>query len=206
MRKIIACVCALSLGVASIAPATGESAAEFFHKDRMYWSKGQKPPADYTPYGGLDFTAVRHDRANASTRTARTQVPAHRQEVANKVAAHARATLGEQWVPTALKLAKIESGFNCRATGPRTRHGNAKGVLQVMPGSARALGYDHRRLHECDYGIAAGIAHMNACLKSGVRTHAQMAKCHVAGVKGWNTRLSRSAERYKAHYVRLAMR
>lgn len=197
MRKITTLVCVLLIGVSSTAPATSESAAEFFYKDRNYWSKGVKPP-ETMPYGVLSF-------APASP-TIVTQVPTHRQAVANKVAQHAAARLGSQWVPTALKLAKIESGFNCRATGPRTRHGNAKGVLQVMPGSARALGYDHRRLHECDYGIAAGIAHMESCLYSGVRTHAQMAKCHVAGTHGWKTRLNRSAERYKARYVRMAMR
>lgn len=128
------------------------------------------------------------------------------QSVAKKVAHQAETRLGAHWVPTALALAKIESGLNCRATGPRTRHGRAKGVLQVMPASARALGYDHRRLHDCDYGIAAGIAHMESCVRAGVRTHTDMAKCHVAGVGGWRTRLNRSAERYKKRYARLTTR
>jgi soluble lytic murein transglycosylase-like protein len=141
-----------------------------------------------------------------ATAASKKRMPADRQAVANKVVAQAEIALGKQWVPTALKLARLESGFNCRAIGPRTRHGNARGVFQVMPGSARALGFDPRRLHECDYGIAAGIAHMKSCLHAGVRTHAQMAKCHVAGVRGWNTRLNRKAERYKARYVRMAMR
>jgi hypothetical protein len=126
--------------------------------------------------------------------------------VADMVAKETTKQIGAQWVSTALKLAKIESGFNCKAIGPRTRHGNARGVLQVMPGSARALGYDPRRLNECQHGIAAGVAHMSACLKSGVRTHAQMASCHVAGTRGWKVRLNARSERYKQKYVRMAAR
>lgn len=137
---------------------------------------------------------------------ARTQSNLRKQAVADMVAAETARQIGAQWIPTALKLAKIESSFNCGAVGPRTRHGNARGVLQVMPGSARALGYDPRRLNECQYGISAGVAHMNACLKSGVRTHAQMAACHVAGTYGWRARLNPRAERYRREYVRLAMR
>lgn len=136
----------------------------------------------------------------------KTQSNLHKQAVADMVAAETAKRLGAQWVPTALKLAKIESSFNCGAVGPRTRHGNARGVLQVMPGSARALGYDPRRLNECQYGIAAGIAHMNACIQSGVRTHAQMASCHVAGVQGWKVRLNARAEKYRRSYIRMAMR
>lgn len=126
--------------------------------------------------------------------------------VADMVARETAKQIGAQWVPTALKLAKLESNFNCKAVGPRTRHGNARGVLQVMPGSARALGYDPRRLNECSHGIAAGVAHMSACLKSGVRTHAQMASCHVAGTHGWKVRLNARSERYKQKYVRMAAR
>ena len=32
--------------------------------------------------------------------------------------------------------------------------------MQVMPGSARAMGFNPRRLNEAAYGIAAGIEHM----------------------------------------------
>lgn len=137
---------------------------------------------------------------------ARTRSNLQKQAVADMVAAETARRLGAQWVPTALKLAKIESSFNCGAVGPRTRYGNARGVLQVMPGSARALGYDPRRLNECQYGIAVGVAHMAACVQSGVRTHAQMASCHVAGVKGWQIRLNARAEKYRREYIRLAMR
>lgn len=120
------------------------------------------------------------------------------------VAAETARRMGAQWVPTALKLAKLESGFNCAAVGPQTRHGRARGVMQVMPGSARSLGYNPARLNECAYGISAGIAHMERCRDAGATTHAQMAACHVSGVGGFNRKLNRRAEMYRQKYVRLA--
>lgn len=152
------------------------------------------------------YVRVRVTPEAPSVQVVRVQTNARRQAVADMVAAETARQIGAQWIPTALKLAKIESSFNCGAVGPRTRHGNARGVLQVMPGSARALGYDPRRLNECGYGISAGVAHMAMCIRSGVRTHAQMASCHVAGVKGWQVRLNPRAERYRREYIRLAMR
>jgi hypothetical protein len=126
--------------------------------------------------------------------------------VQQMIATETTRQIGAQWTPTALRIAKLESGYRCDATGPRTRHGRAKGVFQVMPGTARAIGYNPARLHECGYGIAAGVAHMRACIASGVRTQAQMASCHVAGTHGWKVRLKPRAERYKQKYVRSAAR
>jgi soluble lytic murein transglycosylase-like protein len=134
-------------------------------------------------------------------------IPPGREAVADLVARRAHEKLGAVWVESALKLAKLESSFNCNATGPKTRHGRAKGVLQVMDGSARALGYDPKRMHECDYGIQAGLAHMNMCLKHGVKTNSDMARCHVSGWGNWNRRLSaKGAEKYRQKYTKLVMR
>jgi hypothetical protein len=208
------------VAVTPAAASTDMSHAEYFQRERTgNWTQPLTTEA-FAP------EPVRYVRKRVVTRTkkgkrvvryvrvqvrpdvqvVRTQSNLRKQAVADMVAAETARRLGAQWVPTALKLAKIESSFNCGAVGPRTRHGNARGVLQVMPGSARALGYDPRRLNECQYGIAAGIAHMNACLNSGVRTHAQMASCHVSGVKGWKVRLNNRSEKYRREYVRLAMR
>lgn len=165
------------------------TASEFFARDRSQNWTGPLVNVVSSPYG----TLPRH-------------MPAKKQEVARIVAREAQAKLGSQWVKTALKLAQIESSYNCGAVGPRTRHGHARGVLQVLPSSARALGFDPSRLNECEYGVAVGMAHMAACIRSGVRTHAQMAACHVAGVGGWNKRLARRSEQYKNEYIRLAMR
>lgn len=171
--------------------SSDENAAAFFHKDKMYWSQGKVVPSAMV-WEPMGYGATMQAPAVSG--------------VAAKVARQTEQEMGSKWVPTAMKLAKLESGYRCNATGPRVRGGRAKGVFQVMPGSARALGFDPSRLHECDYGIAAGIAHMQACVRAGVQTHDQMARCHVAGTGGWNTRLNRRAERYKRQYVRMAAR
>lgn len=164
------------LALLASSPALSEmSSAEFFARDRSgNWGDAQ--PTAPAP-------------------------AAARGEVQKIVARQAAQKLGPQWVDTALRIAKLESGFNCRATGPATRHGRARGVMQVMPGSARALGYDPARLHDCEHGVAAGVAHMALCIRHGVRTTQEMARCHVAGVGGWNRQLNRGAERYKKRYV-----
>lgn len=164
------------------------SAGEFFARDKANnWEKPLHDPA----YGTLSTAAF---------------VPASRQKVAELIVWHTSKELGARWQPTALKLAKIESGFNCNALGPKTRHGRAEGIFQVMPKSAVAMGIDPKRLRECEYGVRAGIEHMKRCIASGVRTHRDMAACHVAGWGGWNKRLARKSEKYKQQYIRLAMR
>lgn len=170
---------AVTLLSLSPALANEDSAAHFFMMDKEYWSKGLRGPE--------------------------VSVPSNKRAVANKVEQIARDELGSRWVNSALKLAKIESSYVCHATGPKTSHGRAQGVLQVLPGSARALGYDPSRLRECDYGIRVGVAHMKRCIESGVTTEREMAACHVAGWRGWNVKLARRAEKYKQHYIRLAM-
>lgn len=132
-----------------------------------------------------------------------TRAETNRQAVADEVKRQTEEKLGLKWVQTALRLSNLESGFNPKAINRRTR---ASGVLQVIPKSAIALGYDPRRLTETSYGISAGIAHMQACINYGVKTPAQMAACHVAGFVGWRRRLSKWAEHYKRQYVRMVMR
>ena len=126
--------------------------------------------------------------------------------VQQMIATETTRQIGAQWAPTALRIAKLESGYRCNATGPKTRHGRAKGVFQVMPATARGMGYNPARLHECGYGIAAGVSHMRLCIAAGVRTQAQMASCHVAGTHGWKVRLKPRAERYKQKYVQRSAR
>jgi hypothetical protein len=178
----------LAMLIATPALASADmSHAEFFERSR---TGNWKEP----------ISGEQHTSRNITYSTAQ------KKAVADMVAKEASRRLGSQWVPTALKLAKIESSFNCGAVGPNTRHGRARGVLQVMPGSARAMGYEPSRLNECAYGIAAGVSHMALCIQSGVRTHDQMASCHVSGVQGWKVRLNSRAEAYKRKYVRLAAR
>ncbi len=119
-------------------------------------------------------------------------------DVPSAIATTVRQELGEQWVIPALKIAKIESGYNCAAIGPATKHGRAKGVFQVMDGSARALGFNPRRMHDCNEGIRAGVAHMKLCIQHGVQSGIQMAACHLSGVGGWRSNRNQS---YKRKYL-----
>ncbi|CAB4130544.1 LT_GEWL domain containing protein [uncultured Caudovirales phage] len=131
-------------------------------------------------------------------------VPFKKQEVVEKIAKKVSQELGEKWVQGALKIAKLESGFNCKATGPMTRHGRAKGLFQMIDSSAKSLGFDPKKMHDCDENIAAGVAHMKMCIQYGVVDARGMAACHVAGWGNWNVRLARRPERYKQHYIKLA--
>lgn len=131
-------------------------------------------------------------------------IPRSKPSVIEKITKEVQRELGDKWVSSALKIAKVESGYNCKATGPMTRHGRAKGVFQLIDSSARTLGFNPNKMHDCDQNIAAGIAHMKECINHGVSNSRDMAACHVAGWRNWNIRLARRHERYKQHYVKLA--
>ena len=167
--------------------AADESAADFFRKDRDYWSRGLRAPDTPNWAGNLYFEPTDPNKA----------------KVAQMVAAEAKARLGSEHVETALRLTKLESGYRCHVLGPKTRHGRAVGPLQVLPSSARALGVEdlHR---DCKAQITAGILHMEKCLSVGANTYKKMAACHVAGWQGWNRKLNKRAESYKQKYIRMA--
>jgi hypothetical protein len=131
-------------------------------------------------------------------------VPQKKKVVIDQITAVVKKELGEQWVASALKIAKVESGYNCKATGPKTRHGHAKGVFQLIDSSARSLGFDPAKMHDCNENIAAGVAHMKVCIKYGVKDPRGMAACHVAGWNHWNVKLARQHERYKQRYINMA--
>jgi Transglycosylase SLT domain len=65
----------------------------------------------------------------------------------------------------ALKVAKIESGFNCSAQG---REGEL-GPLQIKPATARLIGYAGAvsALKSCGAGLEWGIIHLAMAIKAG---------------------------------------
>ena len=107
--------------------------------------------------------------------------PPEQRRVAVLVAQRAKATLGREWQETAVIIAFKESRFNCKATGPLAKGSRAMGVMQVMPGTARGLGFNPRNLHDCTYGIDAGLEHMRRCASAGATTQKQMIRCHQTG-------------------------
>jgi Transglycosylase SLT domain len=124
-------------------------------------------------------------------------------QIKSMIARKVETELGPKWVPVSLKIAKLESNFNPKVVGPRTRHGHAVGLFQLLPSSARALGYSPSRLREAEYNTEAGIAHMKQCINAGVSTDWEMSLCHVAGPMGWNRRLRKRSQSYKTKYARL---
>lgn len=97
-----------------------------------------------------------------------------RGSVQNMIAAHVSSRIGSQWIGTALRIAKIESGYRCNA-----RNGRAVGIFQntnpAMFGVSRAAALT------CDGGIRAGVAHMAMCIRMGATSPRQMYICHNAG-------------------------
>lgn len=128
---------------------------------------------------------------------AATSAASANQSVIDMISKSTERQIGAKWVPTAIRLAKLESGLRCDAINKKSR---ASGVFQVLPSSARALGYSPKYLTSCQHGIDAGVAHMKSCISSGVSTSDQMARCHLTGTAGWKSRPNKSVERY----VRLA--
>jgi len=175
---------ALTATLLSCVPSLAEeSAADFFRKDLQMRGLYATPAVE----------------TNYKTHTAQQNA------VAQKVAAATRKRLGEKYVDSMLRLTKLESNFRCHVRGPSTRHGRAVGPLQVMPGSAVALGISVKDLNSsCDAQIEAGIRHAEKCISVGATSYSQLAACHVAGWGGWNKRLRGKHEAYKQKYIRMA--
>jgi hypothetical protein len=178
MKLVI--IAAAALLTSTVTAKAEESAAEFFRKDRELWT------------GNLTAAVA--------------EMNSDKNKIKQIIVEEVRNELGDKWVPVALQLARIESNFNPKAIGPKTRSGQrAAGVLQVMPSSARGLGFNPSRLNEARYGVQVGVAHMKHCINNGVRTDKEMAACHVSGATGWKTKLRRQAEKYKHKYVAMVM-
>lgn len=98
------------------------------------------------------------------------------------IAREAREKLGERWVGVALAQAKRESSFNPLA---RNRSSGASGVFQVLPSTARGMGYDSSRLLDLEYNTKVGVAYMRKCIEAGVSNDAQMNSCFLRGFYKW---------------------
>ena len=117
------------------------------------------------------------------------------------IAREVSATLGPIWVPLALLQAKRESSFRPNAIGIKLgkRHGyqRAVGIFQILPSTARGLGFDPRFLTNLDYGVKVGIAYMRECIKVGVKTSSQMNQCFLHGYYGWGKRYAKKRNHIK---------
>ena len=127
----------------------------------------------------------------------------HKRQVAERLAERAEKEVGIKWVSTALKLGKVESGYNCKATGPRLRQGDrAIGLGQLRLSSARALGYEGsaKGLYDCETNMTYMLAHIKKCEQEGASTEQLMSRCYVGGWYALHHKLRRGAERYARSY------
>lgn len=106
------------------------------------------------------------------------------------IAAEAR----RQGVPVsfAMRVAKAESGARC---GVHNRSG-ASGPLQLMPASARALGYHGAiRKASCAVQTHYGMRHLAMCYRGARGNQRVAAACHYQGVSALR-RVSRAGAAY----------
>lgn len=65
-------------------------------------------------------------------------------------------------------IMQVESGFNPMITGPKTKYGNARGLMQVMPEWVKKLGLKSvYNLYDIDVNIESGCKVFNIHLKEG---------------------------------------
>lgn len=93
----------------------------------------------------------------------------------------------------ALRVAKQETGIRCGLVGG---HGE-RGPLQILPSSARSLGYKNIRSASCATQTEAGMAHLAMCWQEAKGNPRAAARCHNGGAgMTWskNIRVNRYAD------------
>lgn len=95
-------------------------------------------------------------------------------------------------VDFALRVAKVESGVKCGRTGAS----GEKGPLQILPSTARALGYKNIRAASCATQTDAGMKHLAICWKK-TRNLWRAAACHNQGISvAYGRKVTKAAARY----------
>lgn len=120
-----------------------------------------------------------------------TQVDAAKAADATRlVAAEAK----RQGVPVAfaLRVARVESGVQCH----RHNKSGASGPLQLMPATARALGFrGHIRSASCSVQVHWGMRHLAMCYRGARGNQRVAAACHYQGVSALR-RVSKAGAAY----------
>lgn len=92
----------------------------------------------------------------------------------------------------ALMVAKHESGIRCGVVGS---HGE-RGPLQILPSTARQLGFGDIRRASCDIQTKAGMDHLQKCLNGSSGNRWRAAACHNQGMSALGGSLTARAKRY----------
>lgn len=77
----------------------------------------------------------------------------------------------------AVRISKVESGHSCGRVG---RHGE-RGPLQVLPSTARHMGYRNIAKASCARQIDAGMAYLRHCYRGARGNQTRTAACYNAG-------------------------
>lgn len=77
----------------------------------------------------------------------------------------------------ALRISKVESGHRCNAVG---RNGE-RGPLQVLPSTARHMGYRNIARASCASQIDAGMAYLRYCYREAGGNQRRAAACYNGG-------------------------
>ena len=92
----------------------------------------------------------------------------------------------------ALRVAKVESGVKCGRVG----RAGERGPLQILPSTARGLGYKNIRAASCATQTDAGMKHLAMCWKK-TRNLWRAAACHNQGISvAYGRKVNRHAARY----------
>ena len=111
--------------------------------------------------------------------------------LASDASSYVRSAAKTHGVPPhfALRIAKLESGVRC---GVHNRSSGAVGPMQILPSTARTLGYRNIRRSSCATQVNAGMKYLAYCLRITRHNHFQAAKCYTGGPGALKTRNSRA--------------
>lgn len=134
-----------------------------------------------------------------------------RGSVQNMIAAHVSSRIGSQWVGTALRIAKIESGYRCNA-----RNGRAVGIFQntnpAMFGVSAPLAAKAREIESaCGSRVISGVRHTRVAGSRRWSLHASGRAvdmtgnpgCIYARLRGWSG--GYSTDYARVHHVHISL-
>jgi soluble lytic murein transglycosylase-like protein len=100
----------------------------------------------------------------------------------------------KQGVPVelALQVAEKETGVQCGKVGSS----GERGPLQILPSTARQLGYKNIRKASCSEQTDAGMKHLAKCYRGMGGNRWFTAACHNQGFSAISGRVKKQAKRY----------
>ena len=95
-------------------------------------------------------------------------------------------------VEFALNVAKHESGIRCGLVGAS----GEVGPLQILPSTAKAMGYRNIRSKGCAAQTEAGMAHLAKCYRGMGGNRWAAAACHNQGFSAITGKITKRAKMY----------